>query len=275
LFDFGGKIILASIISTIYEECKPLIVGIRFSTTDLAYYNKGTSFPALLNSIGNNTLSSTLFPVMSQVQDDKESLLNMTRRFIKISSFLVFPMMAGLAAVSDTFVRVILTDKWLPIVPYMMIFCLCYAFDLIQIGNIQVIRAMGRSDVLLKTEIIKKTIYFLIILVFVFVSNSPIILACSSIICSVWATAVNTYPTKKYIGYRYYYQIVDLIPNLISSLFMFACVYVMNYISIDIHALLVLQIITGIAIYLLANIIIRNENLFYFINSLKGMRKKK
>lgn len=274
LFDFGGKVILASFISTLYDECKPLIIGIRFSTADLAYYDKGMSFPALINSVGNNTLSGTLFPAMSKVQDDKETFLRMTRRFIKTSSFVVFPLMAGLAAVSDSFVRVVLTEKWLPIIPYMTIFCLCYAFDLIQIGNIQVIKAMGRSDILLKTEIIKKTVYFVIILLFALYADSPIVLAASSILVTVWATAVNTYPTRKLLGYSFRSQVLDIMPNLFSALAMFAVVFIMKYIRMNIYGLLVLRVFAGMLLYFGISILTRNENLYYVINSLKARRER-
>ena len=274
LFSFGGKVILASFISTAYDECKPLIIGVKFSTADLAFYDKGLSFPSLINSVGNNSLAGTLFPAMSKVQDDKDVLLRITRRFIKVSSFIVFPLMAGLAAVSDAFVRVILTDKWLPIIPYMTIFCLCYAFDLVQIGNIQVIKAMGRSDILLKTEVIKKSVYFMIILVFVFVSDSPIVLAASSVLVTIWATVVNTYPTKKLLGYSYRGQLQDIIPNLFSTLIMFVVEFFIRYIDINMYVLLLLQVFVGVLAYIGVNVLIKNENLFYLLSILKERRRR-
>ena len=142
LFDYGGKIYLSSIISVIYDEIKPLIVGIRFSGTDLAFYNKGESFPRLLNASISDTISAVLFPVISKVQDEAESVRNMTRRFIGITSFIVFPMMVGLMVIADNFVIVILTEKWIPIVPYIRIFCFSYMFNIIQVANLQAIKAI-------------------------------------------------------------------------------------------------------------------------------------
>lgn len=274
LFDYGWKIIVASFISTAYDESKPLIVGIKFSTVDLAYYNKGLMFPSLINSIGNNTLSSTLFPVMSKLQDDKDAVLQLTRKYIRLSSFLVFPMMAGLAATSNALVSVLLTDKWLPIVPYMMIFCLCYAFDVIQIGNIQLMRAIGRSDILLKTEIIKKAVYLLIILAFLFFANSPIALAASSILSTVWATLVNTYPTRKLLNYTYKEQLMDILPNVITTMLMFIIVYSLRNVFGGSYITLVIQVLTGIVVYYFVNRVIHNQNLVLFVNTCRSFIHK-
>ena len=271
LFKYGGKIFLASILSVAYDQCKPLIVGIKFSTDDLAYYNKGNSFPALINSVGNNTLTSALFPAMAKVQDDKPLILSMTRRFMRLSSFFIFPVMIGLFGVSENFVRVVLTEKWLPIVPYITVFCFSYMLDLIQIGNLQAIKALGRSDYILKMEIIKKVSYAIIIIVFVIMSDSPIALALSSLVCGVVATIVNTYPNKKLIGYSFAGLLRDTMPNLIPAAIMGAVVYFMNGLSINVYLLLVLQVFAGCVIYFGIAFLLKNENLIYIKDNYKSL----
>ena len=157
LFNYGWKIFAAGIITVIYDQILPLVVGIKYSPEDLAYYSKGQNYPGLVNNTINDTLMSVVFPVMSKLQDDKKAVLNATRRFIRISSYIIFPAMVGFFAVSRNFVRVVLTDKWLPIVPFIQIFSLSYMFNIIQTGNLQTIKAIGRSDITLKLEIIKKS----------------------------------------------------------------------------------------------------------------------
>ena len=270
LFSYGWKIFVASIISVIYDQINPLIVGIKYSATDLAYYNKGQNYPGLINSTISDTLQSVLFPIMSKVQDSKEMILNVTRKFIKISSYVIFPMMVGFFAVSDIFVKVVLTDKWLPIVPYIQIFCFSYMFNIIQVGNLQAIKAIGRSDITLILEIIKKSVYFIIILIFVLLSKKPIILAFSSIACTMFATLVNTYPNRKLLGYKYRYQLSDLLPNFIISIIMGIIVYFIKYINLSIYITLILQLIVGFITYLLLSIITKNKNFYYLLDYIKS-----
>lgn len=273
LFSYGGKIFTASIITTIYNEIKPLIVGTKFSTSALAFYNRGESFPSMINGLVGSTLTSTMFPTMSKLQDDKEAIKNVTHRFISVTSFLIFPALLGFAALSDDFVRVVLTEKWMPASPYIKIFCVVYMLEMVQHGNLNAIKALGRSDVILKMEIIKKSAYAVIILLFIFFSPTPIMLACSAIACNIFATIVNTFPNRKLIGYGYIDLLKDLLPNLLISAIMYVVVVLVGKLPINIYALLILQVFTGVTVYILLAIISRNPNLKYAIMTVKNLKK--
>ena len=276
LFQYSWKIFVATIISVIYDEVNPIVIGLKFTSADLAFYSKGRSFPGLLNTTLSQTLTSVLFPVMSKFQDDKEKVLNLTRRYIKTASYIIFPVMVGFGAVSESFIRILLTDKWLPIMPYIQIFCFSFMFNLIQTGNLQAIKAIGRSDVSLILEIIKKTSYFIVIALFIFFTDSPEMLAWSSIVCTAIASAVNTFPNRKLIGYRYRYQIMDLLPNLVISVIMGAAIILMNSLDISIYLLMPLQILAGVVIYIILSIVTKNENFTYLFSQVKQLvgRKK-
>lgn len=270
LFRYGGKIFAASIITVTYDQIKPLIVGIKYTATDLAYYNKGKTYPELISSTGNDTLSSALFPAMAKIQDDPEKILAATRKFTQLSSFLLFPLMIGFLTVSENFVRIVLTEKWLPIVPYLMIFCISEMLKPIQTGNTQAIKAIGRSGVILALEITKKSAYAVIILLFVLFTHSPVLLAVSGIATSVFAAVVNFFLNKKIINYKYRHQFADLADNFFSAVTMGAVVYFMRYIPINYYLLTVLQLLTGIVIYAGISLLIRNKNLFYLLNNIKS-----
>ena len=274
LFRFGWKIFLTAIIGTIYDEVNPLIIGLKFSTSDLAFYEKGRSFPSVINSTICDTFSAVLFPVMSKLQDEKEALLNYTRRFIGIASFFIFPMMLGFLAVSDNFISVILTDKWMPAAIYIKIFCITYMFSIIQNGNLHVIKAIGRSDISLVLEVIKKSSYAIVIFIFVKFGNNPEMLAVATIVNTCIALIVNTYPNRKLIGYSYKLQALDIIPNLFSAAFMAIVVFLMNNLPLSKMAILIIQIVLGIAIYIVLNIVIKNENMKYFIYTLRDIIKE-
>lgn len=274
LFSFGGKIYLASIITVIYDEIKPLIVGVKYSATDLAYYDKGSSFPKVLNSSISQTLSAVMFPVISKIQDDKEAVKNMARNFMQVGSYLVFPLMAGFFSVADSFVSVVLTDKWLPIVPYIRIFCVSYMLNIITTGNLQAIQAIGRSDIILKLEITKKLSYLVIIASFVFLSKTPVILAVSDIACAVLACILNSYPNRKLIGYRYRELLKDLALNLVSAVAMGLVVMSMSSLRINKLWLLVLQVLAGVVVYLLISLVTRNRNFLKLLGYAKEILGK-
>ncbi len=269
LFGYGWKILISSVIATIYTEINPIIIGLKFTNADLSFYTKGRSFPKLASTATTNTLQAVLFPVLSKFQDDKKALLNYTRRFIRVVSFIAFPFMLGFYAIADNFVEVILTEKWMQIVPYIRIFCIVFMFDMIHIGNCEVIKAMGRSDMYLYIEIIKKSLYFLTIGLFLAFCKSPIELAFSSIVCTFIAIIVNSIPNRKLLGYSGKHQFFDLLPNLITSLIMCVVVCFIGTFEINAFLLLCIQIIIGVFTYLLANIIIKNDTMFYLIAFIK------
>ncbi|MBQ5810622.1 MAG: lipopolysaccharide biosynthesis protein [Clostridia bacterium] len=275
LFGYGWKIFVSSLISVIYDEINPLIVGLKFTAADLSFYTKGKSFPSMLNTTIGSTLSTVLFPVMSKVQDDKESLLAITRRYIQVASYLVFPLMCGFFAVSESFVALLLTEKWMPAVPFIQIFCISYMFDVINVGNLQTIKAIGRSDISLIMEIAKKSSYFAVILAFVFFSPSPQVLAVSSIVCVMVALIINTIPNRKLIGYRLRYQLADILPNFMIAVAMGAAVWAMNALPISPLALLPMQIVAGAAIYVALSLATANKNFQYLCATLKGSLRRK
>lgn len=275
LFDYGWKMFVTSVIAAIYDEIKPLIVGLKFSAVDLAYYNKGKSYPQLLNSSICDTIGSVLFPVISKVQDNREDVLNITRKFMKISSYIVIPVLIGFFAVSDNFIELLLTAKWLPSSPYIKIFCVSFIFNIVQIANLQAIRAIGRSDIILKLEVIKKTLFFVIIALFVYFSDSPYMLAFSGVICTILATIVNTYPNRKLIGYKYRYQIMDILPNLVMSVIMGAVVYLVDYLPMSLFLKLLLQLLVGATSYLFLSVITKNSSFEYLLGILKAKKATK
>ena len=143
LFSFGWKLLCSSLLDTVYNNLRNMIIGKLYSAADLAYYNKADSFPNLIVNNINSSINSVLFPAMSSVQDQRETVKAMTRRSIMVSTYIMAPLMIGLAFVSEPLVSLLLTDKWLACVPYMRIFCITYMFYPIHTANLSAIKAMG------------------------------------------------------------------------------------------------------------------------------------
>ena len=225
----------------------------------IPFYTKGRSFPSILNSSISDTFAAVLFPVMSKIQDDKQRLLQYTRMYIKVASYMIFPVLFGFFAVSDSFIAILLGKHWLPAADYIRIFCLSYMFNILTKGNLQVIKAIGRSDIHLILEIIKKVSFLIVIIAFLFVAKTPVFFAYASIVNSVIALLVNTYPNKKLIGYDIKTQLLDIMPNFIIALIMGVSIYMMNYIVINRIVLLCLQIVSGALIYLMISFVVKPE----------------
>ena len=275
LFDYGWKVLVSSLIKTIYQELNPLIIGLKFDAVSLSYYTKGRSFPNFVSATTSYTLSAVLFPALSKFQDDKAALLRYTRLFVRQASFLAFPMMLGFFAVAENFVKLVLTDKWLPAIPYIRIFCVSMMFDMIHSGNCETIKAMGKSSVYLIMEIIKKTAYFVVIALFVFYGETPQMLAFSAIVCTLIATVVNSIPNIQLIGYSLGKQLADLLPNLITAAIMCVAVLLVGRLKLATGLLLALQIFTGVVVYLIENILIKSPSLKFMLESLYKIARKK
>lgn len=255
LFSYGWKILVSSLIDTLYQDIRSLAVGKKYSAGDLGYYDRGKQFPQFITSTINTAIQSVMLPVLSKKQDAAAEMKKMMRLSISLSSYLIIPMMAGLAGVATPLVTVLLGEKWLPCVPYLMIYCFTMAFIPIHTCNLQAINAMGRSDIYLKLEVIKKVYGIVALIIALVFFHSPIAIAMTGMITTFISFFVNAFPNRKYLGYTYLEQINDVLPSLISSLAMFAVVLAVGLIPLSPVVLLLLQIASGIVVYWLISMI--------------------
>lgn len=272
LFAYGSKILFSSLLDNIWSQLRPLIIGKRYTTEDLAYYNKGVRFPETIISSIIVAFDSVLLPVMADNQDNVENVKLLTKKSIKICSFIIWPMMIGLFVCADNIVVLLLTEKWLPVVPYLRIFCIINAFRPLHTSNLNSIKAIGRSDIILKLEIIKKIVGAIII--FITVRYGVFVIALGSILGDFIAQIINSWPNRKLINYRYIEQIKDITPTIILSLMMGVIVYCINLLGLNYILTLVIQIISGIIIYVGLSYLFKNDNLLYCIDIIKNLRKK-
>ena len=270
LWKYGSKVLGTSIVDMIYDNIRPLIVGLQFSTADLAYYEKGRSYPNILNSAINSTLSAVLFPLIVSVQDDYDRVKSLMRRFIRVTSFVLFPTLLGLAAVANNLVILLITDKWIGTVPYIRIFCVFYMFQLLQTGNLQALFAIGRSDIVFKLAVIKKSINFILLFILILFSHSPYLLAALGILTSLIAYFINALANKKLLNYGLFDQLIDIMPNLFLSLAMYFLVYYIGYLNVQLHFLLLIQVLLGCGFYILMSFMFKNSSLLYILSMIKG-----
>jgi len=274
LFSFGWKLLVSSLIDTLYQDLSSLIIGKKYDSGTLGFYNRGKQFPQFVITAIGNTVQSVMLPAMSEKQDEKQGLKYLMKNTIVIASFIVFPVMAGLAGVAPTMITLLLTEVWLPCVPYLQIFCIPLAFYPIHICNLQAINAVGRSDIFLKLEILKKIIGIIVLIIAVVFFESPIAIAMTGALTLGADCFINAYPNKKLIDYSFYEQLKDYMPPLIISLIMFGVVYITGFLNISIVIKLLLQVILGIIVYVGLSMLIKVEGFRITYNMLSKMIKK-
>ena len=269
LFGFGSKILFTNFMISFFVNIRNLIIGKVYSAASLAYFDRGKQFPSLIIDNINSSIQSVLFPVLADQQNSKSSVKQIVRRSIKTSTYIIFPLVIGLAVSADPLVRFLLTDKWVGAIPFIQIFCMMYLLMPMQIANMEAIKALGHSGTSLKLETIKKIIELLILIITVPIGVYAI--AWGLVVYNLFSIFINTYPNKKLLEYDLSSQIKDVIPALLVSLAMGIIIILFNQLEIASWMKFVADVIIGIVVYLFLSIVFKLDAFMY----LKGLFLKK
>lgn len=263
LFNYGWKLLFSSLLDNGYQSLNSLLIGKFYTPTDLAFFDTGQKFPMVIVNNINSSISSVLFPALASEQDKPERVKAHTRKAIQISSYIMWPMMLGMAACADNIVSLILTDKWLPAVPYLQIACITYGLWPIHTANLQAINAMGRSDIFLKLEIIKKVIGVTALLISI--QYGLLAIALTGIITGIISTFINAYPNGYLLNYKYWEQVKDILPSILCASVMALAVYFIGNFAEDIYSKLLIQIVVGILSYVFISKLFKLDSFEYII----------
>lgn len=273
LLVFGWKLLVSSLIDTVYNNLRNLIIGKLYTSVDLAYYNQGDRFPKVIVTNINTSIDSVLLPAMSKEQDDIIHIKNMTRRSIKTSTYIMAPLMMGLAFCAEPLVRLILTDKWLSCVPYLQIFCITYMFYPIHTANLNAIKAMGRSDLFLKLEIVKKTIGMILLLSTMWFGVMAI--AYSLLVSTFTSMVINSWPNRKLLNYSLKEQLIDILPGIATAVLMGVLISFIQLFNLPTLVTLIFQGLLGVTIYIGLSAILKLESFEYLFGMVKNFISKK
>ena len=270
LFSFGWKLLLAGLLNTFTYHIRYLIIGKIYSPSDLAYFERGLKLPKMIMSNINASISTVMFPVISKEQDNLNNLKMLTRKSIRVSSYIIFPIMMGFVVLAEPLVKLILTEKWLPSVPYLRIGCYLNAVQIIQIAIQNALLAKGKSDIFLKMDIISQviSITFLIIVM----NHGVMAIALASLITSTFNMLMKVYIGKRLIGYSYSELFADNIPIVTVSVIMASFVYMVNFIDYSVLVRLIIQIPFGIIIYLLFSYLFKLEGLKFVLDFMRQIK---
>ena len=269
LFSFGSKLALSGIIDTIYNNIYLIVIGRVFKAADLGYYTRASQFAQFPSSNLSAIMQRVTFPVLCTIQDDDDRLRSVYRRFLRLSAFVVFPLMCGLAGVSYPLIRIILGEKWLFSAELLQIICLYMMWYPIHAINLNLLQVKGRSDLFLRLEIIKKCIGVAILCVSV--PLGLVAMCWGSLVSSILSLVINTHYTGRLIQIGFWMQMRDLLPTLLYSLSMGALVLLtVNIIPGNDWIRLTSGILTGIIFFVIATILTRSRDLQELSQLIKG-----
>lgn len=272
LFNYGWKILGASLLNNGYQELRTLLIGKNYTSSNLAYYSKGKQFPELLVININTSIGAVMFPKMSKEQDDIKKLKDITRQSIRFSSYLLTPMMFGLMSIAHQFILLLLTEKWLFSVPFMQLYCIFYLAQPIHTANMQAIKALGRSDIYFNLEMIKKIIEIIVLISVMKIS--VFMIAASATILNWLFIFINSYPNNKLLNYSLKEQIKDIFSPIIMGVIMGGVVLLVGQLKISLFYLILVQILMGIIVYIILSILMKNKEFIYLLKMIKKLFRK-
>lgn len=269
LFDYGWKIFLSNIIIAIYEDIRSVFIGKIYQPATLAYYDRGKQFPSLVMTNINTSLQTILLPAFADIQDDRLRVKEVMRKSMKVTNFCVIPLLVGLIVAAKPLVLFILTEKWLPAVPFMQIFCVAFILMPIQSSNICAIKALGYSGITLKIELMKKVIEAIILIVSFCINVYAV--AVGVVIYNLICVIINLYPNKKLLNYGLVEQISDVLPILLCSALMGMFVFWIQLLPIPIFCVLILQFLAGAILYIMLSRLFKIDSLGYVVSMIKAI----
>lgn len=248
MFSYGSKMLTAGLLHTLYVNINTLCIGKFYSPTDLGYYSRGCQFPQLLGGSFTTVVQRVTFPILAKIQDDDERLIYVYRKYIKLVSMVIVFALMLLAALGKPIILFLLTDKWAEAIIFLQIFAFAMITDHITQINLNLLKVKGRSDLILRLEVIKKTISFIIL--FASIPLGVVAICLSKVVYSQIATIINTYYTGKLFGLGYMKQIRDFGPYFIYSFLACLPAYGLTYMQIPNLLIIVAGALISVALYI-------------------------
>jgi O-antigen/teichoic acid export membrane protein len=258
LWPFSSRLLASGLLNTFFQNLHALVIGKVYLPADLGYYTRASSLSMLPANSVNTMTGRVMFPVFSRMQHDKKRLREDCRKTFRIMAAFFFPVMAGMSAVARPLVSCLLTDKWLPCVPYLQILCFYGMLYPLHALHLNVLTAQGRSDLFFRLEVIKKMLIVVIIAATFWIG--VLAMVCGMLAGSVIGLGINGYYTRRLIGYGWWQQFGDLAPVALVSLAMAAVVRVVVWVpGWSQWALLFNQILLGVGVYVALALILRRS----------------
>lgn len=270
MWRYCWKLMAVDFLNSLYTSLNSLIIGKKYQSSDVAYYNKAYSLPQMLLGSVNTAVSKVLFPAFAQVKNSVDETREMLRKAIRTMNYIVLPMLTGLAAISYDLILLLFTEAWIETAPYLRLMCVVWMFQPIQTNAVQAMKALGKGSIYLKLEMAKKVCGLSVMIVCLMVGSSAISLAWALVAGQFVSTILNMPFLKKYLKYNYKTQLKDMMASVLMNMIMFALVRGVGQLIDDLIVKLVIQVVVGGFSYLLMSLITKNEHLIFILNKIRN-----
>ncbi|PNV64476.1 flippase [Rubneribacter badeniensis] len=267
LFSFGWKLLASGLLDQGYQSLSDLIIGKQFSAGSLGLVSQGKKYPMAVGSMLDGAIQPVMLSAVSRVQDDITCVKRLVRRALKTSTYLIVPSMVAFALVAEPLVRLLLGEQWLGCVPFLQMYCFVYALLPIHTTNLQAINGVGRSDLFLGLELVKKAYGLVVMLFAAFVLRDIYFLVGSYMLTAVVGTFVNAWPNRKIIGYSYAEQIRDICPAFLLAAASAAVAFPVGLLALPDLVTAALQVAVMAVAYLILSRLFKVEALSYLLNT--------
>jgi O-antigen/teichoic acid export membrane protein len=271
LFSYGSKLLFANLLETAYKNINTIIIGKLFQATDLGFYTRAEHFAQFPSSNLTGIFQRVTFPILSSIQNNNEKLKIIYRKYLRMVAFIIFPLMCGLSALAKPLIVLVLTEKWLGVIPLLQLLCFGLMWYPVHAINMNILQVKGRSDLFFRLEIIKKIIG--IVILSITISIGIMAMCVGTIVFSLICLIVNTYYTGKIISLGFFVQMKDILPILLFSLIMMVIAYLVSNLFENNGLNLVCGILAGATTYILMNIFIGSKELKLLFNLIKTQKK--
>ncbi len=249
LFSFGAKLMLSSMLHTVYTNCYSLIIGKVFSASELGFFNRSYTLAQFPSTNFTNIMVRAVYPIQCRYQDDMLQLRSIFMKYMRISCYLIFPVMISVTALAEPLVSLILTDKWLPAVPFLRILCIAFMWDPVMKINHNILNVKGRTDYFLYAEIIKKLVAFTIL--FVTIPFGVMIMCWGLVAYALVDLIIIIYFSRKITGIGYMRQLKELSPVIMLNTVLGLCMYWVSLFSVPLYMQIILPLIIGGGSYII------------------------
>lgn len=274
LFRYSWKLFVGWIIGTIHQDIYALVVGKFFNITTLGYYNRGQSLPQTITKTVTDVASRVMFPALASIQDNGKAYRVYVKKMMMVMSFVIWPVCAGLAAVSHSLILLLLTEKWAPSIPMMQLFMISYGFNIMSTTNMQAFNAMGRSDIFLKMEAIKRSLSILLLISACLLFRNIYAAIIVVDIMGLFSFCYNVHMNKKLLDYKFWEQMTDMLPSMLISLAMFFATWQLERLGFSNVITLVIQMVFGIMFYICVNMLLQTPCIKITMELVKNRKQK-
>lgn len=270
MINFTKGVLGTSFLDFLGNNISSLVIYKAYSPIDLGYYNRGFLYPETISLNTFNAINSVMLPAISSRQNDSIEMKRVVRKIISFTEYIICPLMFGLIGVSDTFVKVLLTEKWLPCVPILVLSCLYYAINPIRTIGYNVFYAKGESSKSVQIEVFRFLLMFINLLMSIILFKKSIyFFTMMNIFVSFLVVYLTHLQVKEILNYSFKEFFSDILPSFMMSIGIIISVKLISRLDLPICLILVVQILTGISTYVVLSILTRSANFYILLDYLK------